>query len=269
MSMAAEGILISKIKRNWVLGVVGVTLLLAGSIYGVDWMNYFAGTGGLYPSFAKPIITLLAMVLVLSIGRNRLGNKDWWLLFAAFCCMLPTDILMSVVVVSPSLSVGSWVFMVGGVLSIIAHIFLILRMARRLPYLKHYKWTDIWLPLVIYGVAAVILVILWKDVVRVGHAVLGPIYTAFFCTTMWFSWEALRNKLYPKLNAWMAAVAATCWFATEITGEIYNLGMGNISEIMFRLVWVFYGTNVILWALSGFLWKDPVKASLPAEAIAP
>jgi hypothetical protein len=90
----------------------------------------------------------------------------------------------------------------------------------------------------------------------VGHAAIAPAYTAFFCTTMWFAWETVRHELLPRPNAWMAAIAATCWFATEITGEIYNLSLGNISEIMFRLVWVFYGTNVVLWALSGFRWKE-------------
>lgn len=256
MTISTAQLVVLNNKRNWVVGVVGATVLLAGSIFGVDWMNYFGKTSSLYPVLAKPFITLLAMVLVLSIGRNRLNDRDWRLLFAAFCCMLPTDILMSIVVVSPSLSVGSWVFMVGGILSIIAHIFLIIRMSLGLPYLKNYKWAQVWLPVLIYGVAGIILAILWKDVVRVGHAALGPIYTAFFCTTMWFSWEALRHKLYPRVNVWMAAIAATCWFATEITGEIYNLGLGNLSEIMFRLVWVFYGTNVVLWALSGFRWTD-------------
>jgi hypothetical protein len=241
-------------KLIWVFVILGAVLLLAGSIYGVDWMTYFKGVSSLYPMIGKPVITLLAMVLVLMIGNNKLGKRDWWLLFAAFCAMLVTDVLMSVVVVSPSLSVGSSVFMVGGVLSIIAHIFLILRVARGVPYLKKFKWTDLWLPVLIYGSAAVILIVLWPDVVRVGHAAIAPAYTAFFCTTMWFSWETVRYKLYPKINAWMVAIAATCWFATEITGEIYNLAMGNISEIMFRLVWVFYGTNVVLWALSGFSW---------------
>jgi len=256
MSAKTGGPVVSSAKRNWVLGIVGASLLLAGSIFGVDWKDYFAGSSSLYPAVAKPVLTLLAMMLVLSIGRNRLSRRDWGLLLAAFVCMLVTDVLMSVVVVSPSLGVGSWVFMAGGVLSIVAHVFLILRMACGLPYLKHFRWTDAWLPLLIYGAAALALGLLWNDVVRVGHAVIGPAYTAFFCTTMWFSWEALRRKLYPRPNAWMAAIAATCWFATEIAGEIYNLGLGNLSAIMFRLVWVFYGTNVVLWALSGFRWRQ-------------
>jgi hypothetical protein len=241
-------------KIVWVLGLVGAVLLLAGSIFGVDWMDYFNGTRSLYPAIGKPIITLVGLVLVLMIGKNRLGTKDWRLLLAAFLCMLPTDILMSVVVVSTSLSVGSWVFMVGGVLSIAAHIFLIIRLAHGVPYLKKFKPSDLWLPLLIFGSAAAIIIVLWPDIVRVGHAAIAPIYTAFFCTTMWFAWETVRYRLYPTVNAVMVGIAATCWFATEITGEIYNLGMGNISEIMFRLVWVFYGTNVVLWALSGYRW---------------
>jgi len=96
----------------------------------VDWINYFHQTGSLCPAIGKPVITLLAMILVLNTGKYALGSQDWWLLFAAFACMLPADILMSVVVVSPSLSVGSSVFMIGGALSIMAHIFLIIRISR-------------------------------------------------------------------------------------------------------------------------------------------
>jgi len=70
---------------------------------------------------------------------------------------------------------------------------------------------------------------LWPDLVRVGHSVIAPIYTAFFCTTMWFAWETVRHKLYPLLNSWMVAISATCWFGSEIAGEIFNQGMGNIS----------------------------------------
>lgn len=241
-------------KFKWILFIMSVTLLLAGSIFATDWANYFYQNENLYSAYAKPGITLLSMILVLMTGRHKLDQKDWLYLLLAFCCMLPTDILMSVVVVSPSLSVGSTVFMIGGVLSILAHIFLILRVGRDFSAVKLLKWKDLWLPIVIFGVAAVILAVLWKDIVRVGHAAIAPAYTAFFCTTMWLSWETVKRKLYPAPNAWMTAIAATCWFATEITGEVYNLGMRTISDIFFCIVWVFYGSNVVLWALSGYRW---------------
>lgn len=246
-------------KLSWIGAVLGVILLLAGSVFGVDWANFFLGTQALYPAIGKPLITLLALVLVLSIGENRLDQRDWWLLFAAFACMLPTDIIMSIVAVNPRVGVASPLFMAGGVLSILAHLFLIARLAlhgapawRANPS----AWGRLWLPLAIYGSAALIIAGLWPHIVRAGHAAIAPLYTAFFCTTLWLAWETVRHRLLPAPNAWMVAIAATCWFATEITGEIYNLSLGLISEVMFRVVWVFYGTNVVLWALSGFRWPE-------------
>ncbi len=245
-------------KKGWLQGILAFTLLLAGSIYAVDWMNYFYQSGSVYTVYAKPVITLMAFLLLLMAGRNKLEKRDWTLVLLAFCCMLPTDILMSLVVVSPALSVGSSVFMIGGILSILAHIFLILRIGRGFGYFKQFRLSEAWLPVLIYGSAVVIVFVLWKDIVRVGHAAIAPAYTAFFCTTVWLSWEAVRRNLLPKPNAWMAAIAATCWYATEILGETYNLGLGTVSEITFCLVWVFYGTNVILWALSVYRWVPAV-----------
>ncbi|MBI9051319.1 MAG: hypothetical protein JEZ00_17985 [Anaerolineaceae bacterium] len=254
-----ESIILSGVKKIWVKLILALTALLAISIYIVDWMNYFNDTTYTYTVYAKPVITGLAFLLVVLAGRNRLGERDWWLVFLAFCCMLPTDILMSLVVVSPELSVGSSAFMIGGILPIVAHIFLIIRMSKGFKFFRKFRILDIWLPILIYGSAVAILFVLWEDIVRVGHAAIAPAYTAFFCTTVWLSWEALRRNLLPKPNAWMAAIAATCWYATEILGEIYNLGMGNLSEITFCLVWVFYGTNVILWALSVYRWVPEIR----------
>jgi hypothetical protein len=69
-------------QRAWVLGIVGAILLLAGSVFGVDWINYFHQTGSLYPAIGKPVITLMAMILVLNTGKYALGSRDWWLLWA-------------------------------------------------------------------------------------------------------------------------------------------------------------------------------------------
>ena len=100
-------------KKGWLQGILAFTLLLAGSIYAVDWMNYFYQSGSVYTVYTKPMITLAAFLILLMAGRNKLEKRDWTLVLLAFCCMLPTDILMSLVVVSPALSVGSSVFMIG------------------------------------------------------------------------------------------------------------------------------------------------------------
>ncbi|MBN1533105.1 MAG: hypothetical protein JXA20_10620 [Spirochaetes bacterium] len=258
------GELLTGSKKKLVFAILGAALLLAGSFLAVDWMVYLYGIrGNLYPGIAKPCLTLLSMVLVLMIGSNCLDRRDRTLLILAFCCMLPTDVIMSAVVLIPGMTVGGWLFMAGGVLSILAHICLIVRFGRGFPYFKK-EWRDangiaslwsvLWPGILILASAVLVMAVLWDDILRVGHQVIGPVYTAFFCATAWLAWLTVRFRLYPAPNAWMAALAATCWYLTEITGEIYNIGIGEISLVMFRIVWVFYGTTVVLMALSGFRW---------------
>ena len=244
-----------KTYRNTVIiSVVLLAVVVLSSALSVDWMNYVYQSDSIYSFYAKPLVTLLSMILVLLMKKHSI--KGWWWLLAAFVCMFVTDILMSIVPLSATETVGGTTFMIGGILSILAHAFLILRIREKWYCVKHLTWRRAWLPILVYGVAAVAIAILWKDVVRVGHAVLAPIYTFFFCTTMWFAWETVRSKLYPKINAVMMGLAATGWFFTEIFGEIYNLQIGPISAIAFNIVWVFYGSNVILWALSTIDWQS-------------
>lgn len=253
-------------RKALVLALLGGVLLLAGSVFAIDWAVYLYGIPAtLYPGIGKPCITLLCLFMVCAVGKYHLDRRDLSLLLFAFLCMFPTDILMSAVVLLPNTPVDSPIFMAGGALSICAHGFLAVRHGRGFPYFRR-AWKKqhpdetllkrLWLPLLIYGSAVALMGILWNDIVRVGHQVIGPVYTVFFCTSTWFAWETVRYKLYPEPNAWMAALAMTCWYLTEIVGEIYNIGIGAPSQIAFRVVWVFYGANVVLLALSGFRWRE-------------
>ena len=40
MSLSLEPVTHDR-KIVWILGILGAALLLAGSVYGADWMNYF------------------------------------------------------------------------------------------------------------------------------------------------------------------------------------------------------------------------------------
>ncbi len=84
MTANTETIIKSR-KLVWVIVFVGMALLVAGSIFAVDWMNYFYQTGSLYPAAMKPVITLIAFILVLIAGRHKLEKRDWVLLLLAFC----------------------------------------------------------------------------------------------------------------------------------------------------------------------------------------
>ena len=43
-------------KFTWILILLGASLLLAGSVYAADWMNFTYQSGALYPAVAKPCI---------------------------------------------------------------------------------------------------------------------------------------------------------------------------------------------------------------------
>lgn len=251
----------SQRKRIVVFVLLGVILLLAGSFMAVDWMIFFFGIKTLYAGIAKPVMSFLCLLIVLLIGKDGIDRKDNNLLILAFICIVPVDILMSVVALSPDLSVSSPQFMVGGVLSITANILLTIRHGRGFPYLRGQSsimsqgvWSFLKLPLAAYGLLIVALLPLLKPMIAVGHLVIGLSYSALLATSMWIAWETIRHKLYPKLNAWLASVGITCWFATEIVGEIFNIQIGLISDIIFNIVWVFYGTCIVCLALSGYKW---------------
>ena len=253
-------------KKVLVVAILALLLLMAGSMLTVDWMILLYDLEGVvFAAVLKALTSFLSFVLVLLIGRNYLDKRDRLLLLLAFCCMVPIDIITSTIGVSESLDVSGGLFMVAGVLSIIAHTILTIRHGRGFPYLRR-SWREIygqqtflqkyWILLVIVVTAVAAMIILWQDMVRINHQVIGPVYTIFFCINTWLAWETVRYRLYPRPNAIMAALAMTGWYLTEIVGEISNIQIGTISDVAFNSVWIFYGANVILVALSGYRWEE-------------
>jgi hypothetical protein len=248
-------------KRNLVLALVGLILLIAGSFFAVDWMIFFFGVKTIYAGVMKPMVSIICFVIVLLIGKDGFDRADKIFLIAAFACIVPVDILMSIVGLNPNVGFDSPQFMVGGVLSITANFILTLRHGCGFDYLRPgsaaspiLSWSFLKLPLLAYGLFVAGLIPLYKPMAAIGHLAIGWAYSAFLATSMWIAWETVRQKLYPRLNAWLITIGITCWFLTEITGEIFNIQIGTISEMMYSVVWVFYGTNVVCIALSGFNW---------------
>ena len=253
-------------KRTVVVIILAFLLMAAGSMFTTDWLILLYDLEGVvWAAALKALTSFTSFVLVLLIGRNYLDKRDRSLLLLAFCCMVPIDIITSTIGVSESLDVSGGLFMVAGVLSIIAHTILALRHGRRFPYLRK-SWRELygpqtflqkyWILLLVVATAVVSMAILWQDMVRINHQVIGPVYTLFFCLNTWFAWETVRYRLYPRPNAILAALAMTGWYLTEIVGEVSNIEIGLVSDVAFNLVWVFYGANVVLVALSGYRWKE-------------
>jgi hypothetical protein len=253
-------------KRVLVLVLVGLALLLAGSFIAVDWMILLFGVQTIYAGVAKPVMSLLCLLLALLIGKDGIDRSDTILLVIAFLLIVPVDVLMSVVALSPDIGVASPAFMAGGVLSIAAHLVLLVRHGRGFPYLRSDFRRErgraalrsfLWLPLLVFGLCALALIPLAGPMIRIGHLLIGLVYSAVVATSTWVAWETVRFGLYPRRSAWLVGVAMTCWFATEIVGEIYNVQFGRISDLAFNFVWIFYGTTILCLALSGYRWSAP------------
>ena len=271
-------------RLNWVLFVVCINILLFGAIFAVDWtvvLYDWFNTGPIdffpkpwdfeqtfFTGFAKAINSVLCLVIVLLVVDSRIDKKDWFLIFFAFLFIVPTDVIMRIIDLSKNLTPSSNIFMVGGVTSILAHFVLFFRHGRGFPYWRKNKraelpkknWFQIlWLPVVIFGSAAVAMGILWKYMVQIDHHIIGPAYTFFFCMNTWVAWETVRYNLYPKRNAIFAAIGVTLWYLTEIVGEIFNvqsvLPSPIPSVIAFQFIWMVYGPGILLIALSGIKYK--------------
>jgi hypothetical protein len=266
-------------RLNWVLFVVCINILLFGAIFAVDWTvvlyEWFNLPGLIFPKpwgfeqtfftgTAKAVNSVLCLVIVLMVMDSRIDKKDWIQLLLAFLFIVPTDVIMRIIDLSPALDASSPIFMVGGVTSILAHFVLFFRHGRGFPYWRKKKranlpkknWFQIlWLPVVIFGSAAVALGFLWKYMVPIDHQIIGPAYTFFFCMNTWVVWETVRYNLYPKRNAYFAAIGVTLWYLTEIVGEIFNVQIGLPSAIAFQFIWMVYGPGILLIALSGIKYK--------------
>jgi len=269
-----EGLTTKSGKRALVFSLIGLILLIAGSFIAVDWVIFLFGVETVYAGVAKPVTSFICLILVLLIGKDGLDRRDSILLILAFVCIVPVDILMSLVVFSPEMSVASPAFMTGGVLSIVAHLLLIVRHGRGFPYLRsEFRrergrarwWAFLWLPILLYGSFLLTLLPLMQPMIRVGHLVIGLTYSLVVATSMWVAWETLRFELYPRPNAWMVGVAMTCWFITEIVGETYNVQLGLVSDLAFNFVWIFYGTTIVCLASSGYSWSPRRSSTSGAE----
>jgi len=261
-----SGEVLAGLRKKLVLALLGMLLLIAGSMYAVDWMILLYRIEGVYyAAVMKAMTSFLCCVMALLIGKHFLDRRDRNLLVAAFLIMVPIDIITSTIGVSKTLTFSGGLFMTAGVLSIIAHAILAVRHGRGFPYLKK-SWKDqygpqtflgkYWILGLILGTAVFAMALLWEHMVRINHQVIGPVYTAFFCFNTWVAWETVRYRLYPRPNALLAALAMTGWYLTEIVGEVSNIAIGPVSEYAFAMVWVFYGANVIMVALSGYRWRE-------------
>lgn len=245
--------------RLWlVIAASAGALFITGSFFSIDWINHLYGTGSVYPAFAKPVVSLLCALIVFAIGKNGLGAKDTLLLVAAYVCIVIVDAAMSVWVYHDDASLKKAAFLVGAILSILAHILLIIRHARGFRFLR----SDTPLarrmafPLCFYAPVAVIFAFLAAPLHAAGQFYPSLFYALILTTSLWVGWETVRDRLFPAQNAWLIATGVSSWFATEIIGVLYNIRVESIAPYCMIMTWLFYMPAILLIALSGHRWAS-------------
>jgi hypothetical protein len=249
---------IGKNKRIFVYFLVAAIIFIEGTFMAVDWIVFFYGIDTIYSIVMKPVVSILCSIIAWSAGKNAIDNKDKKYLALAFIFIIHVDVLMSLVNYLGG-ERGFVAFIIGGILSIGAHFILIIRHGRGFAYLKTKERrfiSKIFPLIVIYLIIIVIFIPLIEPFRRVGHLEIAAAYAAFLGFSTWVAYETIRNKLYPRLNAWLIMIGISCWLATEIVGAIYNIQIGMLSAIVFPIIWAFYGTAITCLALSGYRWKE-------------
>ncbi|MFX1589817.1 MAG: hypothetical protein ACFFC1_16855 [Promethearchaeota archaeon] len=255
--MEYSGIGEKKKKIIYIFVLIAVIILISFII--ADWVAFFNGYMSLYSAIMKPVVSVITGIIVFSIGQNALDQKDKRLLTISYFFIIPTDISMSIVRFAPNEDVGLIVFLIGGILSILAHVVLIIRHGKGFGYLKSKErgfFSKILPLLIIYAIITVIFIPLVPGFIAVGHLEIGAFYAGFLGISTWIAYETIPNNLYPRRNAWYIFIAILCWLLTEVVGAIYNIQIGVASDVVFNIIWIFYGTNVILLSLSGYRWKE-------------
>ena len=242
---------------KWAFAFTGLILFVTGSFISIDWLTFFKGGSYLYPAVAKPVVSTLCAVVAFLAWKKNLGKSDFIYLALTFACVVIVDITMSVYVYSSNKALANSIFMVGAVLSIVAHVFLVLRHARGFKFFseKTGKYAGFLsrfgFPAAFYLPVIAILLVLSPSLMQVGQFWPSLIYALVLTTSLWVAWEAFRRGFFPKPNAWLLALGVTCWFVCELVGVVHNIQIGTLSDLAMRLTWHFYMPGILLLALSG------------------
>jgi hypothetical protein len=240
-----------------VLALVGLILFVTGSFIAIDWFTYFKGGSSIYPAVAKPLVSTLCALVAFLAWKHGLEKSDFLWLALTFACIVIVDVTMSIYVYSTNAALAASIFIVGALLSIVAHIFLIIRHAKGFKFLSESRGryssllSRLGFPAAFYLPIVILLLILSPYLQKVGQFWPSLVYALILTTSLWVAWEAFRRGFFPRANAWLLALGVSFWFVCELVGVVHNIQIGTLSDLAMRLTWHFYMPGILLLALSG------------------
>jgi hypothetical protein len=244
---------IGRPKEIAVLVLVAVTMFVTGTYVGVDWAAFFHPFQSRYSAAAGYGRDVLCAMIVLLAGRNRISNKDWALLAAAFALTLVADYFLTL---NDRPLPGTVIFLGVHAILITRHaqgFRSSLAMAARGRTLRALAATGV----VAFGGAGLLIWRVAPILSRTGQLALDAVYLVFLSVSLWMGWGALIRRAYPRLNAWFIAVGMSFFYVCDVTVGLTVAERGTRTGLVLNDVIAFsYTPALLLLALSGLQWRD-------------
>jgi hypothetical protein len=252
----------TKGKKARVILLLGLILLLAASFLTFDWTQYYFGLVRIsdpelmYTRLTKTLTSFLVFLLALSVGRDGIDEADPVRLRRAFVAIFAGDLMFLMDEFHPLFDIVAILLFLAG------HILVLVRNGHGI---RHYfgkkSGASDFAAEILLGAGIVLVTGLLFGFTLFEHLSGTPllyiliVYAVFLCLSLWMGWMSLRIGYFPRTNAILIAIGATCFFIGDyLVG--FNLSLEPTLErarTLF-LTWVFYTPAITLLVLSGYRW---------------
>lgn len=260
-------------KRTRVCLLLGLILLLTASFLTFDWTQYFfdvvriSDPELMYTRLAKTFTSFLIFVLALSVGDNGIDREDPTRLRRAFAAIFCGDLMFLLDEIHPAFDyVAILLFLIGHVLILLRNGHGLRAYFRRRSRPAEYAG-DLLLGLLIVSITAALFALtLWDHLQGSPLLYALLVYAVFLILSLWAGWMSLRVGYFPRRNAILIAVGASCFFIGDyLVGFNLSLEPSMARATTLFLTWVFYTPAITLLALSGYRWAGERVAQHAAE----
>jgi hypothetical protein len=254
-------------KQKRVCILLGLIIALTASFLTFDWTQYYfdlvrvSDPELMYTRIAKTLTSFLIFLLALSIGDDGISPTDARKLRWAFVAIFAGDILFLLNEIHPAFDYAAIVsFLVGQVL-------LVLRNGQGFrAYFRRKSGIGAYAGDILLGLAIVVITGLLFAPTLLENLQGSPllyviaVYALFLDVSLWTGWTTLRAGFFPRANALLIAVGATCFFAGDyLVGFNLSLEPSLQRAATVFATWAFYAPAITLLALSGYWWGKKRK----------
>jgi len=246
-------------KKRQVLLFLGLILVLTSSFLTFEWAQYYFGVVNvadperLYSRITKTLTSFLVFLLAIRVGDAGINQADPPMLKRAFIAIFLGDMLFLMDEFNPAFDyLAVLAFLAGQVL-------ITLRNGQGMGAYwrgKQNKMGDILMGAgILLATGLLFIATLYPYIKGTAFLYIIPVYAIVLDLALWTAWMSLRAGYFPRANAWMIILGATCFFVGDyLVGFNLSLAPSIARVTTMFLTWLFYAPAITLLALSGYRW---------------